>query len=328
MWLTSGVSTSIPWPKTEQVVTFEEIEIEILPEAKDDMPMVRVDLGKYAMSMDQGREFLNRFFSSLSWSKRGFIKEELSLGSGHKGGKIGKGPSFSILTTRFDDDYMPTGLNDKQSLALALYREAQSINNVTYKYLGYFKVLNIENEKGKDHKDWINQNLSNIKGASGASILKKLQSQYSDIGKYLYESGRCAVAHAFNQSNLINPDKYDDMKRLSGEIDLIQELAELFIELELGVKSKATFFKEHLYELSGIKNLFTFDQVEKIIQNDKSILGEIKLSEFTLAENHSDQLPTFEKMKVNGIDINNGGLFGKYYAKPATLILLKPSQSA
>lgn len=322
MWLTSGVSTSIPWPKEEQTVFFEGVEIEILPESKDDMPMVRLDLGKHKKNMDQGREFLNRFFSSLSWSKRGYIKEELSLGSGAKGGRIGKSSGFSVMTSRFDDDYMPTGLNEKQNLALALYREAQSLNNPTYKYLGYFKILNIENEKSKDHRDWINQNLKNLKRTDSISILKKLQGTHDDIGSYLYKSGRCAVAHAFDQDNLINPDKYEDIKRLTSELDLIQELAELFIESELGVKSKSTYYKEHLYELEGVKALFTPEQIEKIIVGDDSVLQEISLPNFCLAEQHNEQMGTFAKMKVANISVNNGGLLIELHDVKSTLALL------
>lgn len=309
MWITMGVSTSVPWPQEEQIVVFNDVEIEILPESKDTMPMVRVHLSNYGMDMDQGREFLNKFFSSLSWSKKGFIQEELSLGTGVKGGKIGKGPQFSVTTSRFDDDYMPTGLNEKQSLALAIYREAQAINNTSYKYLGYFKILNIENQSGRDHKNWINANLNKVQGTSAIATLKKLQGVHSDIGDYLYASGRCAVAHAFDQANLVNPDRSDDIKRLSGEIDLIQELAELFIEYELGIKSRSTFYREHLYELEGVKNLFTQDQIDKIINNDISVLSTLKkLPKFSIGEQHSEIYPTFEGMEVTAIDVNNGGL--------------------
>lgn len=323
MWITMGVSTSVPWPQEEQIVVFNDVEIEILPESKDTMPMVRVHLSNYGMDMDQGREFLNKFFSSLSWSKKGFIQEELSLGTGVKGGRIGKGPQFSVTTSRFDDDYMPTGLNEKQSLALAIYREAQAINNTSYKYLGYFKILNIGNQYGRDHKDWINNNLGKIKGINSLATLKKLQSEHSDIGEYLYASGRCAVAHAFDQSTLVNPDKTQDIRRLSTELDLIQELAELFIEHELGIKSRSTFYKEHLYELDGVKKMFTQDQIDKIINNDRSVLSTItNLPKFSIGEQHSKVYPTFEGMEVTAIDLNSGGLICELTDRRQTLSVL------
>lgn len=322
MWITMGVSTSVAWPQEEQVVIFNDVEIEILPETKDTMPMVRVHLSKYKMDMDKGREFLNKFFSSLSWSKKGYIQEEMSLGTGAKGGTIGKGPQFSVSSSRLDDDYMPTDLDDKQSLALAVYREAQAINNTSYKYLGYFKILNIENQYGRDHKDWINNNLSKVKGTNALATLKKLQSEHSNIGDYLYASGRCAVAHAFDQSTLVNPDKTQDIRRLSAELDLIQELAELFIEQELGVKSRSTYYREHLYELEGVKSLLTQEQIDSVLSNDKNVLASITLPNFSIGEQHSEIHDTFKNMKVVGTDIEDGGLLVELSDQNDILVLL------
>ena len=50
----------------------------------------------------------------------------------------------------------------------------------------------------------------------------------------LYESGRCAVAHAFADP-LVDPDDLADLRRLSADLDVVRALAEYLIEHELHV---------------------------------------------------------------------------------------------
>ena len=59
--------------------------------------------------------------------------------------------------------------------------------------------------------------------------LEELQKLHKDIGEYLYESGRCAVAHAFNRP-LVDPDNPDDTQRLDADLPVIKALAEQMIE--------------------------------------------------------------------------------------------------
>ncbi|MGD9788547.1 MAG: methylamine utilization protein MauJ [Sulfuricellaceae bacterium] len=61
-----------------------------------------------------------------------------------------------------------------------------------------------------------------------------LQKTESDIAQYLYESGRCAVAHAFSDP-LIDPDDLIHLRRLSADLDIARALAEHLIKHELHV---------------------------------------------------------------------------------------------
>lgn len=70
----------------------------------------------------------------------------------------------------------------------------------------------------------------------------------------MYESGRCAIAHAFSEP-LVDPEDPDDSARLQKDLPLIKALAQHLIESELGVKSIQTIWSEHLYHLSGFHPL-------------------------------------------------------------------------
>lgn len=85
--------------------------------------------------------------------------------------------------------------------------------------------------------------------------LATLKLQEPDVGLYLYESCRCAVAHASTQP-LVNPDNADDLTRLYADRYLIRDLARHCIEYELGVKSARTIRREHVYQTAGFEQAF------------------------------------------------------------------------
>jgi hypothetical protein len=121
----------------------------------------------------------------------------------------------------------------KQRLAVALYREAMSVNSIPYKVLGFFKIINILYKNGPAQIAWIKETLPKL-------TEKHLQdrilapSNAEDVAKYLYVSCRCAVAHA-SSDPLIDPDDLTHLRRLSADVHIVQALAEHLIKHELNV---------------------------------------------------------------------------------------------
>jgi hypothetical protein len=124
--------------------------------------------------------------------------------------------------------------DNKQRLAIALYREALTVNSTPYEFLGYFKVINVVYKGSKEQKKWINNNLQYIDDELCKNRVKELKKQVDDIGHYLYESGRCAVAHAFADP-LVDPDDLVHLRRLSEDLHIIKSLARHLIKFEIGV---------------------------------------------------------------------------------------------
>lgn len=132
--------------------------------------------------------------------------------------------------------------SDIQKLALGIYREGISANSVFYSYFCYCRTIMILNTHRKDFANWVNNNLVHLKQGDGKYIADDLSKNQNidDIGLYLYEKGRCALAHA--DVNVNNPDKpilkpfdYEDMVRVMKELALVKELAEIFIHKDLKV---------------------------------------------------------------------------------------------
>ena len=93
--------------------------------------------------------------------------------------------------------------------------------------------------------------------------IKVLSESESNIGHYLYDSGRCAIAHAFSEP-LVDPEDPADSARLQKDLPLVKALAQHLIESELGVKSIDTIRKRHLYHLSGFHPLIGSEITSKL----------------------------------------------------------------
>lgn len=197
------------------------------------------------LTFEHDGEVLRRFLSCLAWANRGGVTELFCLGSNHpdRPGLMGTGKfgrSYWMLEEPPQHMYLPSVQDQRARRALAVYREGLSINSDPFAFLSHFKVLNILHGAGPEQKAWINANILHVQGYSASERLVALRGT-PDIGAYLYHQGRCAVAHAFD-ANVVDPDNYVETERLSADLPLIQELAEICIEREFGVLSRDAFW--------------------------------------------------------------------------------------
>jgi hypothetical protein len=219
---------------------------------------------------------------------------------------VGKGGLATYINPRFKIEYLPEVRDPRIQLALALYREALSVNSVTYKILGFFKVLNIKNAHGADQIKWIDEALPSIKEFYAIKRIEVLRSKAESIGQYLYASCRCAVAHAFSEP-VVDPENPDDTKRLAEDLPLIKALAEHLIESEFGIKSYSTFRAEHLYQLEGFRELLGAKLVEDIKSGRRLPISEVPIfPPITLRVSGTQEMKTFENMSSTVVEVTDG----------------------
>ena len=247
-WLVVGLETGVHWPTVETRVSFEGHEIILRPETDTLAPSVALS---YAPPLEEAYRLVRRFLSSLAWAERGHLREIGASGGTHAIG-IGKGPMARLIDPRFRADYLPAPADPRARRALALYREALGLESIPYRFLAFYKVVNILYEHGADQKAWINGIVDKLDDLLAPARLAEIRLQGHDVGLYLYESGRCAVAHAFN-SPIVDPDDPQDTERLARDLPLMKAVAEYAIEHELGVRPMRTIWREHLYELAGFR---------------------------------------------------------------------------
>lgn len=201
--------------------------------------------------------------------------------------------------------------------ALAFYREGLSLDryNVAYATLSFFKILNIVANSGPKQKAWINANYLNF-GSTGHSkfeITRRLTELnhlgITDIGEYLYGSGRCAVAHA-GTNPTVDPENPEDIERLSKDLPLIRAMAAHVIEKELGVKSRHTVWDEHFYELAGFKDLIGAAITERLKAKDNTLQpGDVAaITRLRIGIKNRPPYSAFDNLTVRHVSVTEGKL--------------------
>jgi len=235
-WLNVGVSGEAAWPEQETKILFGGHELVLRPATKDTEQSVHVAL--QGLSDVEALTLINRFLSILAWCDDQGM-ENLYGWSGNPVPVSVPRRSRSIGSSIVFPFYRDIENDQKIRLALALYREAKTINSIPFEFLSYFKILNMFwKDKFRNHKNELVEGLRNVlPRISDEETLKRIDAltkQHSDVANYLYQSGRCAVAHA-NSDPIVDPDDVSDLKRLSEDMWIIKAVAEFLIENELHV---------------------------------------------------------------------------------------------
>lgn len=277
--MVANVRSGIAWPLRVEVVEFRKHNIFLVPQsitpaAADGStitmyPFVAVNL-PIGKTFKEGQELLSNFLSSLSWVQGGGITIEHWSG-GTRVRPVGESRINGLVTSQFQLEYLPEPTDQRARWALAFYREGLSLerSNVAYAVLSFFKILNIVAKVGPKQIEWINLNFPNFgidnhrKFEVERRIAELKSSGVQDLGRYLYVSCRCAVAHA-GVNPTVDPENMDDLKRLSEDVVLIRAMAAFIIERELHIKSRHTIWYEHLYELAGFKQIFGEELIARI----------------------------------------------------------------
>jgi hypothetical protein len=129
----------------------------------------------------------------------------------------------------------------------------------------------------------------------------------TNIGEYLYGSGRCAVAHA-GADPTVDPESPEDIERLMKDLPLIRAMAELVIEMELGVKSSNTIWDEHLYELAGFRELLGQTLARRLKEKDATVQPDelAALRRISLRIKDQATYDGLENLTINAVTVEEG----------------------
>ncbi len=237
-----SVSSGVAWPSDERLVDFGGRSIRLVPPRRDEAgelrayPLAAIE----HISGDVDEELvrlIRRFLTALSWRDQAYAREvDVTYGASlRRGTRI----PDNFTTLSFDSDNLPDPTDAKARMALAFYREGLDLEqvHVAYSFLSFFKILNIRFASGPDQITWINAQLTSLQSCQAR--LGEIQRIASDVGNYLYTSGRCAVAHAF-AAPLVDPNEIGDQQRLSRDLPLVRGLAALLITTEWGIPTPRT----------------------------------------------------------------------------------------
>ena len=237
-WLNVEIKGHAVWPTEETTVKFGGHELLLKPATRDTEQSIHVNLK--AISNQDALTLINKFLSILSWCDGTSMENLYGFSGSVTPCPVSRDKSRAIGSCICGYPFYREILQDpKACLALALYREALTVNSVPFSFLSFFKILNIlwedKYKKGSNAMiEGIRKTLPNLKHKEALERLSKLGETEPDVPKYLYESGRCAIAHAYSEP-LVDPDNVADLWRLSKDIWVIRAIAEHLIEKELKV---------------------------------------------------------------------------------------------
>lgn len=156
---------------------------------------------------------------------------------------------------------------------------------------------------------WINARVPAMRHHRAKERLAELQKVGEDIGKYIYQSCRCAIAHAGDPRNpVIDPHNIDDERRLRSDLPLIITLAEIAIE-EMGIMTSQSVYREHRYELSGFEQFFTPESVQVLKAGGTPTNVDIQLPKrISLRMWGHAMYPPLEDMTPVSVEVGDGAI--------------------
>lgn len=245
-WLTSGVASSIPWPQQDVWVHYDGNEYILRGATGGDhqrSPCISTPCAHN--EVDSAMTRMYRFASILGWFKHGYV--ELT-GSGWGTAPIRYSSRDTAALTLdgnryFSCNYMPIIDDDQVRKALAFMREGKRLRHVhqPYAFLSFFKVVESQ-FTSKDRVAWIQANLDQLDGEA-ASRVAALRATDVDVSKHLYESGRCAIAHASLGESIVDPDVPADRRRIAEDLVVMEALAMRYLKVEVRVPDEMELYK-------------------------------------------------------------------------------------
>lgn len=275
VWTVASLQQTIGWTQNPITIDYAGQTFLLLPEDEQNLPSIAM-LGEHSVC----RRAILEFASALAWSNGGSVTIESWTG-GSQIHRTSKRPIVGQVTAQFFHiDYLPHPTDSTQRLALALFHEGSTLIHVhvAYSFLSFYKIVNlVSGHYGSAQTRWINERVPAMKHHRSKKRLVELQEAGEDIGKYVYQSCRCAIAHAGDPRNsVIDPHNLDDERRLSSDLPLVITLAEIAIE-GMGIKTSQSVYREHRYELSGFEQFFTPEFVQLLKTGETPTTGDIRL---------------------------------------------------
>ena len=301
-WVVANVVTSMSWPVKAQKVTYRGAVVWILPLMRRFYPAVVMKRPE-GMSRQDCERHLMRFLSILSWvEKHGARVEYFTGGSVPQPMGWEKERGF-VICEEFDTSYFPEPASEKALLALALMREGRGLNHPGYAFLSFYRVLEVALPTRRQRDAWVKTRLQgSLRDHVGNTALEELRKRgVENIGDHLYQSNRCAVAHAAEEP-VIDPDNPEDFRRLSSELAIISSLAALAIEELLGVETNQTVWEKHYYELAGFKHVFGAEIVDQVKKGEQVPDGHmVEFPELSVQLRKHEPYKPLERMRPFGL---------------------------
>jgi hypothetical protein len=248
-WLTVGVASSIAWPEDDVWVIYDGVEYLLHGARQEGNHLVApcISTPSDHGHVDAALAQLYRFTSVLGYYKRGYVDITGQTWGTHMVRYSNPRDTFTTLLQggkrSFSCNHMPVIEDDQVRKALAFLREGRRLERVhePYAFLSFFKVIESQFETNA-RIAWVEKNLELVAEERAVKRINELRGQGVNVNQHLFESGRCAVAHANVGRNIIDPDIPADRKRIGADLDIIAALANHYIKVDARVPDEMDLY--------------------------------------------------------------------------------------
>lgn len=292
-WKCVNIDNRMSWPTDPQPFDFEGERVWVMPVTTDHYPGLAINRPQ-ALTEDDTWALLHRALSALAWMQNEGASV-LYRSGGSMPHMMGLGATAAIIRGSFDLSDFSGPTEDRERLALALIREGRSLDHPAFAFLSFYKVIETAIPDGVERGSWIAEKIPTLGGRAKEAVEALKAQGIPDIGRHLYKSGRHAIAHA-QGTPTINPDDPRDFQRLHREMPIIEALAQHAIEERLGIKTKHTIWREHLYELRGWKKILGDENV-RVISSGEVPAVNVDLPTINVGLRQSDPFVPLQQMQ-------------------------------
>lgn len=247
-WLTAGVASSIPWPSFDMCVKYAGDEYFLRGSEREGEPSPPcITIACKEGGADEAIAKVYRFTSILSWFEGGYVDVSGYMWGSHPslyGGRMIYSSMGIAGAKSFNCNHMPIIEHENVRKALAFWREGKRLDEVhdSYAFLSFYKVIESQFSDGKSKAEWIATNIDKLTDRA-AKRVAELRATGIDVSRHLFDSGRCAVAHASLVGEIVDPDIPADRRRLSADLVIMEELARIYIRDELKVPDSRSLYR-------------------------------------------------------------------------------------
>lgn len=315
-WLTAGCFSSIPWPEEDVKVTYDgdDYFLRGVRERGGHKSGPAITMRCALGQSDDVIAKIYRFASILGWFKRGYVDVGRYI-TGTHANLYSEHQHFSTVIAGgphgFDCNYLPLIRDDPTRRALAFWREGARLRHLHagYAFLSFFKVLESQFDNAGRRIEWMETAIQNLGGRT-AERVQELLKECDDIGKHIYESGRCAIAHAQFSDGRGDPDVPQDRLRLVKDLSVIEELARKYIADELQVPDEMTVYRTR----DRLEPLYAFmpsDVVTALKAKEFVSRRHLGLNNLAAGFAHwpSDPMPELSRLTLRVTEVRDGMAF-------------------
>lgn len=360
-WLTASAHSSIPWPQEDVRVLYDGDDYFLRGirerNGRKSSPAITVRCAEGDRNTALGKVY--RFASILGWYKRGYVDIGGYMTGSHASLYLDQSETANILASNphgFDCNYLPLIRDDQTRRALAFWREGSRLRHIHagYAFLSFFKVIESQFEVTADRVSWIAgailqlMNQTGLRSDEASKRIKELSEKGLDVGKHIYESGRCAIAHAQFSDGRGDPDVAEDKVRLARELNIVEALARKYIAEVLKVPDEMDVYRSR-NRLDPLRSLVPNFQWNALLNGLHVSRRQFALNGLRVSFGHWPQAPAaqFSDMLLRTTNVRNGIVSlrainpagtievefsldfpkGKAYIKPYQTIYVEPIRS-